>query len=60
MRIIKGEAGSIPRADVATFCLASLLDDDFPYRMSAPAISSTGGSTVDGELWKPAAGAARR
>lgn len=62
VRIIKGEAGSIARSDVATFCLAAVLDKDFPYLRTAPAISTKGGGSDAGELWVPSAesSAARR
>eukprot|EP00612_Vaucheria_litorea_P000860 CAMPEP_0171453428 /NCGR_PEP_ID=MMETSP0945-20130129/1144_1 /TAXON_ID=109269 /ORGANISM="Vaucheria litorea, Strain CCMP2940" /LENGTH=242 /DNA_ID=CAMNT_0011978301 /DNA_START=154 /DNA_END=882 /DNA_ORIENTATION=+ len=45
VNVIKGEAGSISRADVADFCLGSVLDDSFPYRKQAPCISSVGGTS---------------
>lgn len=43
--MIDGEAGSITRADVASFCLDSVLVDDFPYIGKAPCISSVGGTS---------------
>lgn len=45
INVIDGEAGSIPRADVAQFCLDSVLVDDFPYIGKAPCISSVGGTS---------------
>ena len=44
INVIKGEAGSIARADVADFCLGAVLDADFPYVKQAPCISSVGGT----------------
>lgn len=58
--MIKGQAGSIARSDVAAFCLAAVLDADFPFLRTAPAISTTGGGSAEGVLWTPAASAARR
>merc|ERR1719183_912837 len=43
INVIDGQAGSIPRADVAQFCLDSVIEDDFPYIGKAPCISSVGG-----------------
>jgi len=47
INVIDGEAGSIPRADVAKFCLDAVdVDDtDFPYIGKAPCISSVGGTS---------------
>eukprot|EP00286_Rhodomonas_abbreviata_P021379 CAMPEP_0181314002 /NCGR_PEP_ID=MMETSP1101-20121128/14567_1 /TAXON_ID=46948 /ORGANISM="Rhodomonas abbreviata, Strain Caron Lab Isolate" /LENGTH=292 /DNA_ID=CAMNT_0023421029 /DNA_START=34 /DNA_END=912 /DNA_ORIENTATION=- len=45
INVIEGEAGSIPRADVADFCLGAVLDGDFPYIGKAPCISSLGGTS---------------
>jgi putative NADH-flavin reductase len=45
INVISGEAGSISRADVADFCLGSVLDDNFPYRKQTPCISSVGGTS---------------
>ena len=45
INVIDGEAGSIPRADVAQFCLDSVLVEDFPYIGKAPCISSVGGTS---------------
>ena len=45
VNVIEGEAGSIPRADVASFCIGAVLDKDFPYIGQAPCISSTGGTS---------------
>jgi len=44
VNVIDGEAGSISRADVAEFCLDSILMEDFPYIGKAPCISSVGGT----------------
>lgn len=45
INVIDGEAGSIPRADVAQFCLDAVLVEDFPYIGKAPCISSVGGTS---------------
>eukprot|EP00980_Cylindrotheca_fusiformis_P018517 scaffold6124_cov122-Cylindrotheca_fusiformis.AAC.36 len=45
INVIDGEAGSIPRADVAQFCLDAILVEDFPYIGKAPCISSVGGTS---------------
>ena len=45
INVIDGEAGSIPRADVADFCLGAVMDTDFPYLQKAPCISSVGGTS---------------
>jgi len=45
VNVIEGEAGSITRADVASFCLSSVKDDDFPYIGKTPCISSIGGTS---------------
>jgi len=45
INVIKGEAGSIARADVADFCLGAVLDEGFPYLRGTPCISSVGGTS---------------
>lgn len=45
IHVIQGEAGSIARADVATFCLSAVTEEDFPYIGQAPCISSVGGTS---------------
>ena len=45
INVIDGEAGSIPRADVADFCIGAVLDADFPYVQKTPCISSVGGTS---------------
>lgn len=45
INVIDGEAGSIPRADVAQFCLDAVRLEDFPYIGKAPCISSVGGTS---------------
>jgi len=45
VNVIEGEGGSIPRADVAQFCLDAVRVPDFPYIGQAPCISSTGGTS---------------
>ena len=44
VNVIKGKAGSISRADVASFCIDSIKVEDFPYLRQKPCISSTGGT----------------
>lgn len=45
INVIDGEAGSIPRADVAQFCLDAVTVEDFPYIGKTPCISSVGGTS---------------
>lgn len=45
VNVIDGEAGSITRADVASFCLDAVKMDDFPYIGKTPCISSVGGTS---------------
>ena len=45
VNVIDGEAGSITRADVASFCLDAVKVPDFPYIGKAPCISSVGGTS---------------
>lgn len=45
INVIDGEAGSIPRADVAQFCLEAVKDANFPYVGQTPCISSVGGTS---------------
>lgn len=45
INVIKGEAGSISRADVADFLIGAIADEDFPYLKQAPCISSVGGTS---------------
>jgi uncharacterized protein YbjT (DUF2867 family) len=45
INVIDGKAGSIPRADVAQFCLGAVTEDDFPYIGQTPCISSVGGTS---------------
>lgn len=45
INVIEGEAGSIPRADVAQFCLDAVTVDNFPYIGKTPCISSVGGTS---------------
>lgn len=40
IKVIKGTAGKIPRADVANFCLDAVLMKDFEYLQQTPCISS--------------------
>merc|ERR1712232_733007 len=44
INVIDGEAGSIPRADVAQFCLDAIFEPDFAYLRKTPCISSVGGT----------------
>jgi len=41
INVIDGEAGSIQRADVASFCLGAVFDKEFPYLRKTPCISSS-------------------
>ena len=45
MNVIDGEAGSIPRADVADFCISAVKEKDFAYIGKTPCISSVGGTS---------------
>lgn len=45
INVVEGEAGSITRADVASFCLDSVKVEDFPYIGKAPCISSVAGTS---------------
>jgi len=45
INVIKGEAGSISRADVAAFCLDAVLDPSFQYVRGTPCISSDKGTS---------------
>ena len=56
INVIDGEAGSIPRADVAQFCLDAIREEDFPYIGKAPCISSTGGTSWTKDRSKAARG----
>eukprot|EP00536_Pseudo-nitzschia_multiseries_P017791 jgi/Psemu1/226496/e_gw1.1815.14.1 len=56
VNVIDGEAGSIPRADVAQFCLDAVRMDDFPYIGKAPCISSVGGTSWTKDRSKAARG----
>lgn len=44
INVIDGQAGSIQRADVASFCLGAVLDKGFQYIRKTPCISSIGGT----------------
>lgn len=56
INVIDGEAGSIPRADVAQFCLDAVRVPDFPYIGKAPCISSVGGTSWTKDRSKAARG----
>lgn len=56
INVIEGEAGSIPRADVAQFCLDAITVPDFPYIGKAPCISSVGGTSWTKDRSKAARG----
>lgn len=56
INVIDGEAGSIPRADVAQFCLDAVRVEDFPYIGKAPCISSVGGTSWTKDRSKAARG----
>jgi len=44
VNVIEGQAGTVSRADVASFCLAAILEPDFAYIRKAPCISSVTGT----------------
>jgi uncharacterized protein YbjT (DUF2867 family) len=56
INVIEGQAGSIPRADVAQFCLDAVRVPDFPYIGKAPCISSLGGTSWTKDRSKAARG----
>lgn len=58
INVIEGEAGSIPRADVAQFCLEAVKDPAFPYIGMTPCISSVGGTSWVKDRSKAARGQA--
>lgn len=58
INVIDGEAGSIPRADVAQFCLEAVKDANFPYVGMTPCISSVGGTSWVKDRSKAARGQA--
>ena len=45
INVVKGEAGSISRADVAAFCLDAVMKDDWEYVRQYPCISSDKGTS---------------
>lgn len=59
INVIDGEAGSIPRADVAQFCLGAVLDPEFKYIGKAPCISSVGGTSWTKDRTAAARGGAK-
>lgn len=59
INVIKGEAGSIARADVADFCLGAVTQPDFEYIGQAPCISSVGGTSWAKDRTAKARGAAQ-
>lgn len=50
VNVVDGKAGSIHRADLATFLLSAVIDKNFPYLRKTPGLSSVGGTswTKDG------------
>lgn len=60
INVIKGEAGSISRADVADFCLDSVMQDDFAYLKQTPCISSDKGTSWVKEKGMPVGGNVER
>lgn len=44
INVIDGQAGSIQRADVATFTLSAVTEPNFAYIRQTPCISSIGGT----------------
>jgi hypothetical protein len=47
VNVIEGKAGSIQRADVASFVLDAITIQDFPYIKKTPCISS-----LEGTSWR--------
>jgi hypothetical protein len=45
VNVIEGKAGSIQRADVASFLLDAVTISDFPYVKKTPCVSSIGGTS---------------
>lgn len=45
VNVVDGQAGSIHRADVASFLLAAVIDKNFPYIRKTPCLSSVGGTS---------------
>lgn len=45
VNVVEGQAGSIHRADVASFLLAAVIDQAFPYIRKTPCLSSLGGTS---------------
>jgi hypothetical protein len=45
VNVVDGQAGSIHRADVASFLLSAVIDKNFPYLRKTPALSSVGGTS---------------
>merc|ERR1712046_167523 len=56
INVIKGEAGSISRGDVAYFCVDSVMRDDFAYLKQTPCISSDKGTSWVKEKGKTVGG----
>jgi len=56
VNVIDGKGGSIPRADVAQFCLDAVRVEDFPYIGKAPCVSSIGGTSWTKDRSKAARG----
>ncbi len=44
VNVIDGQAGSIHRADVASFLLGAVTEADFKYVRKTPCVSSSGGT----------------
>lgn len=44
VNVVEGQAGSIHRADVASFLLGAVIDQNFPYLRKTPCLSSVGGT----------------
>ena len=44
VKVVDGQAGSIHRADVASFLIGAVTEKDFPHIKKTPALSSVGGT----------------
>jgi hypothetical protein len=45
VNVVEGQAGSIHRADLASFLLAAVIERDFRYVRKTPGLSSVGGTS---------------
>ena len=44
VKVVDGQAGQIHRADLASFLLSAVTEQNFPYLRQTPALSSVGGT----------------